>query len=170
MSPQQARRQGKTQSQRGWSRFSANTVTLNPGAAVGVRPAGHPFAGAMLTVGKSVRCGGGNLGYGPIPAEKGSVACSLQAQTTETHSSNTANARASRLLRLPAHNRRDRTSDERMVVVGLSDPGDKLGQSRTIPSHRSTSSSVAQHFQHPSKAHNAARTGSLTPLTFDASI
>ncbi len=72
---------GSTSSQRGWSRPLANNATRVPGAGCGIAPAGQPFAGAMLTVGNIVLFGAGNAGVGPLPAETGSLAISLQAES-----------------------------------------------------------------------------------------
>src|SRR6188508_3486683 len=55
---------GSTKSQRGWSSPSANWVTFNPAAGVGVTPAGQPTTLATLTVGISVDLGGGSFGLG----------------------------------------------------------------------------------------------------------
>ena len=49
-----------------------------PVATLGVALGGQPMAGAMLTVGISVRAGVGNVGRGPMPAETGNVAVSPQ--------------------------------------------------------------------------------------------
>ena len=57
----------------------ANAATLRPDAGTGVAPGGQPLAGAMFTVGTSVGCGRGNVGWAPMPADTGSVAIPLQA-------------------------------------------------------------------------------------------
>src|SRR6185295_7876923 len=69
---------GRTYSQRGWSRSLANACTANPAAGDGFAPAGQPLAVATCMVGKSVWCGAGSVGWGPIPACTGNVAVSPQ--------------------------------------------------------------------------------------------
>ena len=56
---------GSTYSQRGWSRFFAKALTVVPGVERGVAPSGHPFAGAILTVGIKVEFGAGSTGFAP---------------------------------------------------------------------------------------------------------
>ncbi|MNX89410.1 hypothetical protein D3C86_1214240 [compost metagenome] len=70
---------GSTYSQRGWSSPPAYAVTARPLAATGCAPGGQPTARAVFTVGMRVVLGGGNLGFGPMPASTGSVATSPQA-------------------------------------------------------------------------------------------
>ena len=69
---------GSTINQRGWSRPLANADTRVPGTDCGVAPTGQPLAGAIFTVGTSVRTGRGSAGLLPIPAEIGSLATSPQ--------------------------------------------------------------------------------------------
>lgn len=84
---------GRTYSQRGCSSPAAKAATVVPGAAVGVRSAGQPFAGAMCTVGMRVGFGGGSAGSGPTPAENGSFADSQPATMTAATSASDSRSR-----------------------------------------------------------------------------
>ena len=103
---------GSTNSQRGWSRPLANAFTRVPAAPCGITPSDQPFAGAMFTVGISVRCGCGKVGCGPVPSETVNVAISPQP----------ASARPSRPTKTPSKsNRMSRPTGSRLDVhvVGI---------------------------------------------------
>src|SRR3546814_15690620 len=69
---------GSTCSQLGCSSGLANPATLQPLAASGLPPSGQPIAVAMLTVGISDECGGGNSGSRPLPSA--TVSCAVVPQ------------------------------------------------------------------------------------------
>src|SRR6218665_818667 len=73
---------GSRCSQRGWSSWPAKAATASPGAGVGFSPAAQGWAGAMLTVGNRRLSGSGSCGCGPVPAETGRRAVSLQPART----------------------------------------------------------------------------------------
>ena len=51
---------------------------MSPGAGVGRSSARQPIAFATFTVGNTVTLGDGNCGWGPMPADSGSLAISPQ--------------------------------------------------------------------------------------------
>ena len=63
----------------------ARAVTARPDAGVGIAPAVHPFAGAMLTVGIMDGLGAGSVGLGPTAAPSGRLEESPQAASMQVN-------------------------------------------------------------------------------------
>src|SRR5258706_13432279 len=74
---------GSTYSHGGCSTPCAKAATVVPSAPIGFTPAGHPFAVATLTSGRTDVWGGGRSGCGPTPAESGNCAAEAHAETTQ---------------------------------------------------------------------------------------